>query len=82
MLVNKDRVHLMTKSQVFALCAQRCLPNLLQLLRSTLQQKSHLCFWELRGLSLHIHVSVSDLDIPRIGPRISCSRIGRSILGI
>ncbi len=41
-------------------------------------------FWELRGISssFHIHVSVSDLCIPRIGPHISCSRIGRSILGI
>jgi hypothetical protein len=30
-------------------------------------------FWELRGLSpnFHIHVSVSDLYIPRIGPDIS-----------
>jgi hypothetical protein len=29
-------------------------------------------FWELRGLSanIHIHVSVSDLYIPRIGPHI------------
>jgi len=38
-------------------------------------------FWELRGLSpnFHIHVSVSDLYIPRIGPHISCSRIGRPI---
>jgi hypothetical protein len=27
-------------------------------------------------------VSVSDLYIPRIGPHISCSRIGRSISGI
>ncbi len=29
-------------------------------------------FWELRGLSpnFHIHVSVSDLNIPRIGPHI------------
>jgi hypothetical protein len=28
-------------------------------------------FWELRGLSpnFHIHVSVSDLYIPRIGPQ-------------
>jgi hypothetical protein len=35
-------------------------------------------FWELRGLSsnFRIHVSV----IPRIGPHISCSRIGRSFL--
>ncbi len=35
-------------------------------------------FWELRGLSpkLHIHVFVSDLYISRIGPHISCSRIG------
>jgi hypothetical protein len=44
-------------------------------------------FWELRGLSpnFHIHVSVSDLYTPRIGPvhpHISCSRIGRSIVGI
>ncbi len=40
--------------------------------------------WKLRGLSphFHIHVSVSDLYIPRIGPHISCSRIGRSIVGI
>jgi hypothetical protein len=40
-------------------------------------------FWELRGLSphFHIHVSVSDLYIPRIGPHISCSRIGRLIVG-
>jgi hypothetical protein len=41
-------------------------------------------FWELRGLSpnFHIHVSVSDLYIPNIGPHISCSRIGRSNVGI
>jgi hypothetical protein len=41
-------------------------------------------FWELRGLSpnFHIHVSVSDLYIPRIGPHISCSKIGILILGI
>jgi hypothetical protein len=41
-----------------------------------LQGKYHLCvffFWELRGLSpnFHMHVSVSDLYIPRIGPHIS-----------
>jgi hypothetical protein len=38
---------------------------------------------ELRRLSpnFHIHVSVSDLYIPRIGPHISCSRIGGSIRG-
>jgi hypothetical protein len=32
-------------------------------------------FWQLRGLSpnFHIHVSVSDLYIPRIGPHISSS---------
>jgi hypothetical protein len=32
-----------------------------------------LIFWELHGLSpnFHIHVSVSDLYIPRIGPHIS-----------
>jgi hypothetical protein len=41
-------------------------------------------FWELRGLSPNfpIHVSVSDLYIPRIGPHMSCSRTGRSIVGI
>jgi hypothetical protein len=41
-------------------------------------------FWELHGLSpnFHIHVSVRNLYIPRIGPHISCSRIGRSIVGI
>jgi hypothetical protein len=41
-------------------------------------------FWELRGLSpsFDIHVSFRDLYIPRIGPHISCSRIGRSIVGM
>ncbi len=41
-------------------------------------------FWELRGLSpsFYIHVPVSDLYIPRIGPHISYSRNGSSILGI
>ena len=41
-------------------------------------------FWELRGLSpnFHSHVSVSDLYIPRIGPHISSSRKGSSIVGI
>ncbi len=41
-------------------------------------------FWELRGLSpnFHIHVSVSDLYIPRIGPHLSSSRNGSSIVGI
>ena len=36
------------------------------------------------GLSpdFHIHVSVSDLYIPRIGPHISSSRNGSSIVGI
>jgi hypothetical protein len=40
-------------------------------------------FWELHSLSpnFHIHVSVSDLFIPRISPHISCSRIGRSNVG-
>jgi hypothetical protein len=53
---------------------------------ATLQRKSHFVFifWELRGLSSNFnnHVSVSDLYIPKIGPHISCSRIGRSIIGI
>jgi hypothetical protein len=41
-------------------------------------------FWELRGLSpnFYIHVSVSDLYILRIGPLISSSRNGSSIVGI
>jgi hypothetical protein len=44
-------------------------------------------FWEVLGLSpnIHIHVSVSDLYVTRIGPRLhifSCRRIGRSIVGI
>ncbi len=41
-------------------------------------------FLELRGLSpsFHIHESVSELYIPRIGPPISCRKIARSILGI
>ncbi len=39
---------------------------------------------ELRGHSpnFHIHVSVSDLYIPSIGPHISCSRIDKSIVEI
>ncbi len=32
--------------------------------------------------SFHIHVSVSDFYIPRIGPHISWCRIGRSMVGI
>jgi len=41
-------------------------------------------FWEMRGLSpnFHIHVSMSNLYIPRIGPHISSCRKGRPILGI
>jgi hypothetical protein len=42
-------------------------------------------FWELRSSlspNFHIHVSLNDLYIPRIGPHISCSRIGRLIVGI
>jgi hypothetical protein len=41
-------------------------------------------FWELRDLSpnFHIHVSASDLYFLRIGPHISCSIIGRSMVGI
>ncbi len=53
---------------------------------STLQFKSHLCIpkKELHGHSpiFYIHVPVSDLYIPRIGPHISCSRIGRQKVGI
>ncbi len=41
-------------------------------------------FWELRGLSpdFHIHVSVRDLYIPRIGHIVPYSKIDRPILGI
>jgi len=41
-------------------------------------------FWEWRGLSpnFHIHVSVSDLYIPRISLHMSSSRTGRPIVGI
>jgi hypothetical protein len=63
-----------------------CLPITKTYPMPALQRKSHLCihFRELRGLSpnFHTHVSVSDLYIPRIGPHISCSRIGRYIVGI
>jgi hypothetical protein len=58
----------------------------------TLRDRTHwketpiyvILYWKLRGLSpnFHIHVSVGDVYIPRIGPHISCSRIGRSILWI
>jgi hypothetical protein len=46
--------------------------------------KENPIYVELCGLSpnFHIHVSVSELCIPKIGPHISCSRIGRSIVGI
>ncbi len=41
-------------------------------------------FWKLRGLSpnFHIHMSESDLYIPRIGPHSSSSRKGRPIMEI
>ncbi len=41
-------------------------------------------FWELRSLSpnFHIHMSASYLYIPTTDRHISCSRIGRSIMGI
>ncbi len=41
-------------------------------------------FWELRGPcpNFHIHASVSVLYIPRIGPHITSSRIGRPMVGI
>ncbi len=41
-------------------------------------------FWEYRGLStnFHIHVSLSDLYIPRISLHISSSRTGRPTVGI
>ncbi len=56
----------------------------------TLQRKAHLCITFL-GIersqsqfpySCAMCMSVIDLYIPRIGPHISCSRIGRSIMRI
>ncbi len=52
-----------------------------------MQGKSHLCIPFLgiarpQFRNFHIHVSMSDLYIPRISPHISCSRIGRPIIGI
>ncbi len=43
----------------------------------------YLFSWIFRGLNpnFHIHVSLSVFYKPRIGPHISCSRIGRSIVG-
>jgi hypothetical protein len=40
-------------------------------------------FWELRGLSpnFHIHVSVGQLCIPRIGPHISLQQNRQTDLG-
>ncbi len=51
---------------------------------SVLQGKSHLCipFLGIARPQSRLRVSVGDLYIPRIGPYISCSRIGRSIVGI
>ncbi len=53
----------------------------------TLQRKSHLCIPRKEiarpQSQFRMHVSVSDLCIPRIGPNIFlCSRIGRPIVGI
>jgi hypothetical protein len=51
--------------------------------RSTLQRRSDLCIPRNETVSsFHIHVSVSDLYIPRIGLPICCSKVGRPILGI
>jgi hypothetical protein len=54
---------------------------------STLQRKSHVCMYSFSGncatsvpCIFHIHVSVSDFYIPRIGPHISCGRVDRSIV--
>jgi hypothetical protein len=68
--------------------AGRLKAQMLCTLQSQLQCKENpiyvLLFWKLHGLSpnFHIHVSVSVLYIPRIGPHISCSKIGRSVVGI
>ncbi len=63
-----------TASQIRSYCYPHCNGNSVYLF----------LFWELRGIStnFHIHVSVSDLYIPRIGPHISSSRKGRPIVGI
>jgi hypothetical protein len=53
---------------------------------TALQRKSHLCipFWELRGLraNFHVHLSVSNLYVPGIGPHISCSRIHGNVVPV
>jgi hypothetical protein len=65
---------------------RRCVPALSIDLWSTLQRKSHICIpflgiaWP--QLQFNIHVSVSDLDSPRIGLHISSSGIGRPIVEI
>ncbi len=46
-----------------------------------LQRKSHICIPFL-GIAQTQSQSVSELYIPRISPHISCSRLGRSIVGI
>ncbi len=87
-ILNTSRKYLTLFSEEDFLSEKKyCTPFREKLFRgSTQQRKSNLCFlyYELRGLSpnFHMHVSVSDLYIPRIGPHISCSRIGRSIVGI
>ncbi len=52
----------------------------------TLQRKSHLCIprKESRSLSpnFHIHVSVSDLYISRIGPHIFLQQIRQTVFGM
>ncbi len=57
---------------MFTICLQYCNENPIYVFR------------KLRGLSpnFNIHVSMSDLYIPRICPYRSYSRIGRSIVGI
>ncbi len=51
------------------------------LYRGTHCKENHIhvfLFWEMSGLgpNFHIHVSVSDLNIPRIGHIFGCSKIG------
>ncbi len=67
---------------VYTMWARKCL----YVKRLHCNEKTQLCI-PFPGLAMpqsnfHIHVSVNDLYIPRIGPHISCSKKGRSIVRI
>ncbi len=73
----------------FSMYTKKFILNSVFMYMHALQRKSHICIPFL-GIAhnaqlspnYNIHVSVSELYISRIGPHISCSRLGRSIGGI